>query len=600
MPKFGSHIIFAELAAQRRPDLFPNLHAEALRFGAIGPDTTLFMFDPSTSKPELRKGFEVALSVLEKTSDIKEKLNEIEEQLTKPVDDLVDWLSGGLRKDLSYTFNVGMEAMFLATKLGLAWGVGSINVKNPIFSEIGSLPPEFVIDPKFSDPTWVIETTDKFGFPFRMFGHPFTDDGAWKHPTTPGDYSEWWWMDLLHYRHTGDFATNLLSTASTTAQLSYARGYMTHVAGDVTGHPFINRLVGGPFRNHAYRHLVVETVADSWLWNNQGRGDIMAARLDTLISVSSQEENEIAELIVNSMRDVYQPPFVPSLLKNGYPEKDEFLFAYEFLKRYLRLSTNGTIEKPTPPPDNLKEVWKEIKDILKANNPGPPPKWNGSISDFLKSLFSWLSKGAVLLVMIATLPVAAITRIVAQAPRWALYLINSALHFIVSAIRTMLCLVGWGYLSKDDFSSFGFLDDMITTSDNFEANTYPRRTLPNPKPLMYWLVPPDILASVERPATVPIVPLNQKLRPDWMVDTSNVMNPEAEALLHEMGQAPTPQDTVSLESQLTETNGFGNAVDFSIALLEGSLPVYNFDLDGDRGIGFRPWDELPPGSTYQF
>ncbi len=598
MPKFGSHIIFAELASKKRPDLFPDLHPEALNFGAVGPDTTLFMFDPATSKPELRKGFEIALSVLEMISDIKEKLSEIKDELSKPVDDLADWLSGGLNKDLGYTFNVGMEAMFLATKLGIAWGAGSVNIKNPIFSEIGNLPPEFAIDPKFTDPTWTISTTDQYGFPFRMFGHPFTDDGAWKQPTTPGDYSEWWWMDLLHYRHTGDFAKDLLSTASTKAQLSYARGYLTHVAGDVTGHPFINHLVGGPFRNHAYRHLVVETIADSWLWDKQARGDIMAARLDSQISVSAQEENEIAELIINSMRRVYEPPFVPSHLQNGYPEKDEFLFAYEFLKRYLRLSTDGTIERPTPPPDNLKEVWNEIKNLLKANNPGPPPKWTGNISDFLKSLFSWLSKGAVLLVMIATLPIAVITRIVTIAPRWALYLINSALHFIVSAIRTMLCLVGWGYLSKDDFSSFGFLDDMITTPGHFEFNTYPRQTLPNPKTRMYWLLPPDLLASIEQPATLPMVPLDRKLRPDWMIDPSNVIDPNVEALLHDMGQAPTPQDTVFLEERLAESNGFGNAVDFSIALLEGSFPVYNFDLDGDRGFGFRPWDELPPGSIY--
>jgi hypothetical protein len=61
MPKFGAHIIFAESAFARRPDLFPDTHMNALRFGAVGPDTTLFMFDPATSNPGLRRGVETAL-----------------------------------------------------------------------------------------------------------------------------------------------------------------------------------------------------------------------------------------------------------------------------------------------------------------------------------------------------------------------------------------------------------------------------------------------------------------------------------------------------------------------------------------------------------
>ena len=158
-----------------------------------------------------------------------------------------------------------MEAMFLAAKLGFAWGVGGININNPIFNDIAKLPKDFIQNPEHAAKNWFISSTDNFGFPFRMFGHPFTDDGQWKQPLPPGNYSEWWWMDILHYRRTGAFAKALLNNASGSAQISYARGYMTHVAGDICGHPFINGLVDGPFRNHAYRHLVLETLADTWL-----------------------------------------------------------------------------------------------------------------------------------------------------------------------------------------------------------------------------------------------------------------------------------------------------------------------------------------------
>lgn len=57
MPKFGTHIIIAELAAQKKPHVFNAPHSNAFRLGAVGPDTALFIFDPATSNPGLRKGF---------------------------------------------------------------------------------------------------------------------------------------------------------------------------------------------------------------------------------------------------------------------------------------------------------------------------------------------------------------------------------------------------------------------------------------------------------------------------------------------------------------------------------------------------------------
>jgi hypothetical protein len=51
MPKFGAHIIIAELAGQKRPDVFNAPHSNAFRLGAVGSDTTLFMFDPATDNP---------------------------------------------------------------------------------------------------------------------------------------------------------------------------------------------------------------------------------------------------------------------------------------------------------------------------------------------------------------------------------------------------------------------------------------------------------------------------------------------------------------------------------------------------------------------
>lgn len=594
MPKFGSHIIFADLAHAKRPDLFPDHHNNAYRFGSIGPDTTLFMFDPATKNPEIRKGISACLDVLEAIRRIKNTLKEIEEAFTKPIDDMADWLTGGLSKDLKYTFNTAMDAMFLATKLGFAWGVGGININNPIFSKLGELPKDFIENPAHAAKTWLISSTDNFGFPFRMFGHPYTDDGAWKQPLPTGDYSQWWWMDMLHYRRTGAFAKSLLSNAASPVQMSYARGYVTHVAGDICGHPFINTLVDGPFRNHAYRHLVLETLADTWLWGQQGRGDILGSELDRMINVSMSESSEISALVVKSMREVYQAPMVPSLLQNGYPTEEEFQFGYRFMQNYLRLSTDASVKRPTPPPDSIKEVLQEIKDLLKNNMPGSFPKWKGDLEDFLKALFSWFGKGLTLLVMIATLPYAVLVRLVTVAPRWVLYLINLALYYIVSAIRTMLCWTGWGYCSIEDFDTFGFMDHWIE-SNLEDGDTYPQSNTAIPKLPFYWLEQPHRMGSkLEKDPTLAHLP-NGRFKPSWMVDPKNTMD---QAAVFAMGAALTPGDTRQLQKTYQSKPVFGNAVDYSIGLLDGSIPPFDFDLDGDRGAGFRGWEILPPNEVY--
>lgn len=595
MPKFGSHILFAEIAAAKRPDLFPSLHPNALRFGAVGPDTTLFLLDAAQADPKFRRGFDTALGVLETMQDIKDSLTAIKDKLTEPVETLGDYLSGGLTTDLSYTVEAATEALLLSAKLGIAFGAGSITLKNPMFDKLRDLPADFLKDPEHAAEFWTIRATDAFGFPFRTLGHPYTCDG-WRRPEPVGDYSKWWWMDLLHYRKTGQFARQLLQDARGSLQESYARGYMTHVAGDICGHPFINSLVGGPFRNHAYRHLVLETLADTWLWHDQGRGDILNAGLQRQIDLSDSESRQIADLLIGAMKAVYPSHMLPTLFKNRFPDRDELMSAFRLLKQYLRLSTGGSIPRPTPPPESFSEVWEEIKDLLQAASPGRPPAWNGNIVDFLVALFAWSAKGFVLLLMIATLPTAILTRLLTVAPRWVFYLLNLALFYLISAIRTMLCLTGWGYAGIEDFASFGFLENMVTTpAGGWE--TYPFASAEKTPPF-FWLASPQLTSPSEANRTVPLVPIGRTLRPSWMLNPRNSLDAGVHGLLVDLDAAATPVETANLVQQLQATNGFGNAVDFSIALLDGTLPVPDLDLDGDRGYGYRGWEEQPPKERY--
>ncbi|RYG89261.1 MAG: hypothetical protein EON59_01660 [Alphaproteobacteria bacterium] len=593
MPKFGSHILFAEQAMAKRPDLFPDTHGNALRLGAVGPDMTLFLLDPVTN-PIVRKGLRQALSILQTLRTIKKELHSLVAVFDGPVDDLADWITGGLSTDLKSTLNTTIETLIETLKLGAAVGLGSVNVQNPLFNFVGSdgkfMSLAFIAELKNRGPTLLVESADNFGFPFRYFGHPQTDDGAWKQPEPIGDYSKWWWMDMLHYRRTGQFARELLLQATDSVQRSYARGYMSHVAGDICGHPFVNSLVGGPFRNHAYRHIVLESLADTWLWNQQGRGDILDARLDSQVRLSREEIESVSQLILGAMKSVYQDPELPSQLPNRYPDVEDLVGAHDLMTWYLELSTGGSIKRPSPPPGNIPDVVREMQALVSRNQPGKFPKPTGTGLEFIIAVLGWLLKGVVLLAMILTLPLALMARMAAAAPRWLLYFIHLAIYMIHSGIRTLLALMGWGYAGAEDFENFGFLEDWITASSEADGNTYPRETMPLPKPPFYWLIPPNLMANVEQPPTL-ASPIQGQVTPFWMLDPANKMEPDP-AVLDALIRAADPAATVRIEQQLVASGsgGFGNAVDFTIALLDGSLPVPDLDLDGDRGFGYRPWE----------
>ena len=75
----------------------------------------------------------------------------------------------------------GIEAAILAIKLGLATSASPINIKNPL-SELyvkKLINPALLLDPKSLSKEFLVQATDNTGFPFRHFGHPFTDDSPW-------------------------------------------------------------------------------------------------------------------------------------------------------------------------------------------------------------------------------------------------------------------------------------------------------------------------------------------------------------------------------------------------------------------------------------
>ena len=93
------------------------------------------------------------------------------------------------------------------------------------------------------------------------------------------DNQDFFWSDMLHYRKTSQFGRSLwklandreasrLPTPDEAKKIAdqlraYALGYITHLATDTTGHPFVNEKSGGPFRTHWQRHHLIENHMDA-------------------------------------------------------------------------------------------------------------------------------------------------------------------------------------------------------------------------------------------------------------------------------------------------------------------------------------------------
>lgn len=144
-------------------------------------------------------------------------------------------------------------------------------------------------------------------------------------PLQDGATEEHWsWGDLLHYRKTGRFAGTLLELARASGRgelLAYAAGYLSHVAADALGHPFVNTIVGGPYRLHYWRHRLVENHMDAWTWA-QVRGDeVGSAALDGAIDLGAALPETLQVLLVTALERVYAGDPVPAhkpLLADAY------------------------------------------------------------------------------------------------------------------------------------------------------------------------------------------------------------------------------------------------------------------------------------------
>jgi len=593
MPQVGAHITIADLVAQRLGNpAFIRDNREAFRLGSIGPDMTLFLFDPVGTSPL----FDTAISTLTTIREVAEFFGEIAGKALGPAEDFADWVTGGLSTSVVELVSLSMSALVKTVEMQVLPG-STIYIDNPF---AGMNIPGVANGPRIE-----VHSSD-LALAFLSFGHPYTSAPPYKQSEHPGDYTNWWWIDLLHYRRTGFFGKRLLDNAATDLEKAYAHGYMTHIAGDVCGHPYVNAVVGGPYRNHVLRHMVMEKVMDTWVWNHYKNQDLVNAQLDKQVDIGG-DFGKIADLLIKSMQEIYTAPLGgrrairPGSFTNGVPERARLEAAYDSLLMYLELSTGSALVPPVPPPGSPQEFFEEIGDSIgsTAQSIGESFSTDNEWWEWLLAPFLAAAYGLVLLFKLATLPAEVLTRVLTLAPRWYAYYLQVALYDYIRNMRWVLVLSGWGLPSRDDLTrEFATLCYHIPAQrTGTGAFTYPYAPVPITEQA-FWLRDPMLFGSgLEADLRTESCPYPKASTPDIFVDALEYNAIRDRELKDMAGPLRLPVQTVKLEKATFSGNQFGSAAQFAVMLLRNDYPVTSFDLDADKGYGFLSWEGMAPSNT---
>ncbi|HVT95489.1 MAG TPA: hypothetical protein VHD76_21745 [Bryobacteraceae bacterium] len=111
-------------------------------------------------------------------------------------------------------------------------------------------------------------------------------------------------FEFLRWHHTDKFAQNLVNSADNDNKKAYANGFLSHIAGSVTGEPFINNIAGGPYRTHWWRNRLVSNFVDSWTFGRYETPASMAGDTPTpayplwksITSANLQKQFNVADL----------------------------------------------------------------------------------------------------------------------------------------------------------------------------------------------------------------------------------------------------------------------------------------------------------------
>ncbi len=610
MPHYGIHHVVLldathELkvnpkAAVRDAGYLLTHHSDIANLGAIGPDLFFWAPDHDVVNP-LSTLYTNFRAIVEAREEIDGAISRLYQEGVTPVEETV----GGLRDLFPHAFEV------IDLTIQAVWETVhrfKDTIDTALLAGVGNLD-----GLKF--PAHIADLPRASALLFNSLAPPLQGNAP---------VQSWHWFDMLHHRGTGDFARQLLANARTDRQRAYAYGYLSHIATDLVGHGLINQIVGGPYRLHVQRHLTVENFMDCWkFWQYYGT-NISLTLFDRLGLPEPPLPQEIRDLLDKSLRATYGGVPHPTRLAAGFLSPDQISQTYKLLHDILRIMKATSMSPPKEPFKGVLGVLSAaLGDLLEAPPSPPTTPLPGTCSleeilafgttersrecyeTFFQEATKWLKwAGQVLEWLIETtldladLLLAAFTALPVFAVLGILYGIQMLLYSIYQNSRWVLALLGFVYPEPEHLdTSHG--RNLTTTFQYCCApfDEYPRWT---DLTVSHLVCPPP---EFEYPTTAAdFYQSSLGVTPDVFITNRNRRFDRA--ALQSYAQSPSPQDTRDLQrlpmsiGNATELTAWmiATATEPLISATELNLLCTNWNLDADRGYGYKTWTGIIPAS----
>ncbi|MBP9079754.1 MAG: zinc dependent phospholipase C family protein [Flavobacteriales bacterium] len=543
MPGAFSHLALADrLREHCRESEFSPIHSQPEHFnwGSMGPDVLFFHPDDWII---LKDYFELLFGLY----DCFDEILDLYKKLRDTYENIIDWKTGGVYSELQRT----TEAL-----------------KITITSFAAKL------------------LTDKVDF-FEIIKPPMH--------AKPGEHDRknWWWIDIGHHYRTGDLANTLAAKASNVKQKSYAFGYAAHIGADVIGHPYVNVISSGPYRNHWRRHVLVEKVIDTYLWQHWNGERLSSSRAYRKLQTTPGTGFSIEDSFCNYLSDCFNSVYEPLGKAPITDEQVHFMFSTFY--RWVRDSSKqSTLNLPKPELFDWFDLPETIRDRISQLQSSQPsvqvPSGAlslGSIKRFLRSIAELALWSLEVAVSIVLLPEAVIANLSATGLRYLNWLALRAIYDLSYNVRLSLSLAGYVHPEPEMLSThFG---KIVNPSEFLSLYTevFPHERYHNSNQTYHLIHPLEIQVNnpeYPRSNVLPAFPLNlpEGLFEGW--DDAAHIN----ALL----STPTLSSIEKAIDSLRNLQGlsvcpFAKHLMNRIALGTNDIP--NWNLDGDRGYGWPTW-----------
>lgn len=447
----------------------------------------------------------------------------------------------------------------------------------------------------------------------------------------------WYWFDMLHYRKTGDFVKNMWTNAKTDKEKAFVLGYVTHIAADITGHPFVNTAVGGPARSHNQRHHFVENMMDSWVYDNMLGERLTSSHIhrdlpngelydedESILRTLFRNADKIPSdldgiygMMNNSLKDTFYEERHPQRLDTEYLTKKDLNFAYLAILGSLKSVSSSHIKKPANPTDDMLDSINDAMNEFLETVSNPPSNssssgnfcgafWdddcNLSMDSFLNflenvweniaylgELIYWVGQVLKDIWDLIACTLTAGLKVVIKSLFW---IIQSSLYVIYEEVRQVLVLAALlppesEWLNENPIAqSCVSLKDRSPDDGLLYGKYYPHRAAEsNTGFIRYPKTSPESETTAPGPYPYASTPEDFILN---AVDNNR--------LFSAYSQSETPFETIKIQED-TRLESFGSSVSVAKKLMKeifnnNSIP--NWNLDADRGFGYKTWTVNTP------